>query len=180
MNTEQRPTFLVNNKVYVSAGVLIYTNDEMENYYFLFQRLTNDKRMWTYEDFGGKSQNGDNSIEDVAFRECYEETNKLVFTPEFLKKQLKDRRSVIYQIPECKYMLYIIYVPYDFKENLDLDQFGIKNNDDQPRILEWLSYKSLMELDTTDLQPRFMPTDFKINLPIILARPRMLPDDQYM
>lgn len=180
MSELERPSFLVKNRVYVSAGVLPYTMDMHGNYYFLFQRLTNDDRRWTYEDFGGKSEYGDASIEDVAFRECYEETNFLdAFKPEYLRQQLKDYRSIIYRVQECKYMLYLIYVPMDLKDSLDLSKFGIKNNDEQPRIVEWLSYKSVMELDDLELQPRIMPMDFKNNLALMLAQPVMNPKQKY-
>lgn len=174
-----RPTFSINNRTYVSAGVIPYTMDSQDNYYFLLQHLTSDTRNWSYEDFGGKSQQGDDSIEAVAFRECHEETNfQPVFTSEFLQAQLKDERSMVYSIPECKYMMYLIYVPPSFRD-LDLGQFGTSNNDGQPRVLEWLSYKSLMELDNTKLQPRFVPADFKINLPLILCHYRMFPGEKY-
>lgn len=176
---EKRPTFRVDNHIYVSAGVVPYTVAQ-SNYYFLLQRLTNEDRRWTYEDFGGKSQQEDKSIEDVAFRECHEETNfKPTFTPKYLKQQLEDKRSIIYRIKDCKYMLYMIYVPPELKE-LDLSQFGEQNNDGQPRVLEWLSYKSFMELDDNELQPRFIPAEFKSNLPLLMAKASSSPkDSQY-
>jgi hypothetical protein len=176
----ERPTFLIKNRVYVSAGVLPYTIDSVGTYYFLLQRLTNEDRKWTYEDFGGRSKKEDTCIKDVAFRECHEETNNLEpFTPDFLDRQLKDKRSVIYRINECKYMMYFIYVPPELKEDLDLDKFGIKNDDEQFRVLEWISYKSLMEIDDGEFQPRFMPSEFKYNLPLVLAHPSINARSQY-
>lgn len=176
----ERPTFLVQNRVYVSAGVIPYTMDLQGNYHFLFQRLTNEDRKWTYEDFGGKSEYGDTSIENVAFRECYEETNYHdAFNIDFLHQQLKDNRSIIYRISECKYMLYLIYIPIELKESMELSEFGIKNSDEQPRIVEWLNYKSVMELHDLDLQPRLVPMEFKNNLALMLAQPVMDPEQKY-
>lgn len=177
---QERPCFLIDNRVYVSAGVLPYTVDSKDTYYFLFQRLTNDTRKWTYEDFGGKSMAGDTSISAVAFRECHEETNyRDTFTPAFLESQLQDKRSVIYRISESKYLLYLIYVPPELKDTMNLEQFGTSNNDEQQRVLEWISYKSLMEIDDKDMHPRFIPSDFKCNLPLILAHPTTHSRTQY-
>jgi 8-oxo-dGTP pyrophosphatase MutT (NUDIX family) len=176
---DSRPKFTYKNQIYVSAGVVPYTLDKHGNYYLLLQRLTNDSRQWTYEDFGGKSEEGDQSIEDVAFRECYEETNYIeTFTPQYLKQQLEDSRSVIYRISSCKYMLYLIYVPPELKDTLDLAKFGIENDDKQPRVLEWLSYKSVMELDDEELQPRFNPREFKDNLSLLLSLPIICSDQK--
>jgi 8-oxo-dGTP pyrophosphatase MutT (NUDIX family) len=152
----------------VSAGVIPYTFKD-DTYHFLLQHLTGTQRSWSYEDFGGKSQVGDQNIEDVAFRECHEETNySNYFSPDFLRKQLQHERSVIYQIPECKYMMYFIYVPPEYL-SLDLSQFGSTNNDNQLRILEWITYRTLMEMDGAKMQPRFVPAEFKINLPLVLS-----------
>lgn len=166
---DERPTFMVNNRIYVSAGVIPYTVDSNGNYYFLLQRITSEDRRWTYEDLGGKSQIGDTCIQDVAFRACCEETNTTgPLTEEYLLGQLNDHRSVIYEISDIKYMLYMIYVPSDFKDTADL---SVCSQDRKPCVIEWVSYKSLMELDDAEMHPRLMPSEFKYNLPLILAHP---------
>jgi len=169
------PVFLVKNKLYISAGVIPYTIDTCGNYYFLFQRLTNEHRSWTYQDLGGTSQENDLSIKDVALRAFYEQTNE-TFCTEYLSKQLEDDRSIIYRIPDNRYMLYLIYVPLDLKETLDLSVFTIK----QKSVLEWISYKSLMEVNDSEINHRITPSDFKNNLSLILAHSKMnIPYQKY-
>ncbi len=79
--TDNRPSFRVHNRTYIRAGVLFYTVHENGDIYFMMQKVKGQH--WQYEDFGGKSQEGDLSLKDVAFRECVEELNGLI-TKEFL------------------------------------------------------------------------------------------------
>jgi len=162
-----RSHFYHSHQVFVSAGVIPFTCDAAGKYHFLMQRLTASDRKWTYEDFGGKSQACDQSLQDIAIRECLEETNNTEpFTADFLKCQMADSRSVIYRIPVCKYMLYLVYVPPELLK-LDLTRFGANNDEDQ-RVLEWVSYTTVVGLDDMDLHPR-LGGEFKISLPLILA-----------
>jgi hypothetical protein len=174
----ERPVFLVKNRIYVSAGVLPYTVEEDGTRSFLVQKILDCK--WKYEDFGGKSDIGDTCIEDVAFRECAEEMNNVgPITREYLKSQLKDNRSVIYRIPDDKYMLYIIYVPIDLKNTLNLEIYGNVNDDHTTRKVEWISYKNLIETNDNDLHPRFIPVDFKNNLPLLMSHSLLGGESKY-
>lgn len=173
-----RPIFMVKNRIYVSAGVLPYNIDADGNVSFLVQRLIDGK--WLYEDFGGKSDAGDNCIEDVAFRECVEEMNNVgPITHEFLNQQLGDNRSIIYRIPDDKYMLYFIYVPSNVKSTIDTSIFGNMNDDHTVRKVEWLDYRDLMDLGDDQIHPRLIPGDFKSNLPLILSQGVIEPDKKY-
>lgn len=167
-----RPIFMVRNRIYVSAGTIFYTNDEQGNIKFLIQQLgPGQKNSWKYEDFGGKSEVGDESLHDVAFRECCEEMNfgKPFHTESLLRECLKDKRSIIYTIPEDKYMLYILYINKDTAESLDLDSYGTINNDSTPRRVVWITYKELMELNDSDLHPRLHSNQLKVNLSLTLS-----------
>lgn len=173
-----RPIFMVKNRIYVSAGVLPYNIDKEGNVSFLVQHLMDGK--WLYEDFGGKSDVGDTCIEDVAFRECVEEMNNAgPITADFLRNQLDDKRSVIYRIPDDKYMLYFIYIPSDVKDSINTDIFGDMNDDYTVRKVEWLDYKDLMDLSEDELHPRLIPSDFKNNLPLILSQAVIEPEKKY-
>lgn len=163
----ERPHFYHRHQMFVSAGIIPYTVDNAGKYQFLLQRLTDEDRKWTYEDFGGKSNVCDRSIMDIAIRECYEETNSMEeFNPEFLKQQIADSRTVIYRIPAYKYMLYLTYVPVELL-NLDLSKFGTRNDEDN-RVLEWVSYSTLMGFDDQEFHPR-LGGELKTSLPLILA-----------
>lgn len=180
MMSMSRPSFMVQGRTYVSAGILPYTMDLQGNFHFLFQRLTSEDRRWTYEDFGGKSEAGDTSILNVALREFQEESNGIdTMRPEFLREQLKDNRSIVYKIPESKYILFLIYIPLPHKETMDLSLFGTTNHDGMTRNVEWLSYKSVMELDDHRLHPRFIPIEFKNNLALVLAYTVMCPGQKH-
>jgi hypothetical protein len=162
-----RSHFYHNHQIFVSAGIIPYTCDQSGKYHFMFQRLTSPDRKWTYEDFGGKSQACDQSIQDIAVRECREETNfSEPFTSDFLTNQIADPRTVVYRIPAFKYMLYVVYVPPELLK-LNLAQFGT-SNDEHPRVLEWLSYVTIMAVDDLEFHPR-LGGEFKTSLPLILA-----------
>lgn len=167
----ERPHFFYKNRIYVSAGVIMYTiNPESGNYSFMLQKCARDS--WSFEDFGGKSSPEDKSILDVAIRECREELNfESNITDEFLRNQLEDPRSFEYRVPSCKYILYMIYVPFEFKTSIDTTVFGTHEQlDGIRRDVVWLSYKDLNELPLRELHPRFNQNDeFRLRLPIMLA-----------
>lgn len=172
----ERPVFIEKNRLYVSAGVLLYTKDPQGTCSFMLQKIK-DRGPWTYEDFGGKSDVCDKSIKDTALRECLEELNCLEdsytgpITWQFLETQLADRRSIVYRVPDNKYILYIIYVPYELKSSMNMKDFGTYEIlDGIQRTVTWLSYRDFMELDSKDLHPRFKPTELRDNLALLIAR----------
>lgn len=170
-----RTRFLDKNRVYVSAGVMFYTiHPQTQVCYFMMQKCT--RGTWKLEDFGGKSSVDDTSIKDVAFRECQEELNyKGGIDYEFLQKQLEDSRSITHRTPKNKYLMYLIYMPYEFKTKLNMEEFGdYEELDKIKRQVLWISYKDFMELPMQDIHPRFNPDDdFRNKMPIILAGARL-------
>jgi 8-oxo-dGTP pyrophosphatase MutT (NUDIX family) len=166
-----RPVFTENNRIFVSAGVLLYTKDTQGIYSFMMQK-TQNRGSWIYEDLGGKSDPNDKSIKDVAFRECLEELNfKGGITRDYLEQQLLDPHSITYSVVDNKYMLYIIYVPYEIKAKMNMNEFGDHELlDGVPRTVTWLSYRDFMSLDSKDLHPRFKPDELRDNLPLLIAR----------
>ena len=165
-----RPTFMVGSRPYVSAGVLLYTEDSKGQYHFLIQRT--QRGSWRYEDFGGKSEVGDRSIEDVAIRECLQETNGIC-TPSILQRCMADELSIVYPIPECKYMLYVVYLPSSLAPNpkeyqLRGTPMTYEVHDLVRRDLVWLSYRALAEMPDCDIHPRII--GFKREMPLLLAK----------
>ena len=169
MLMSDRPSFIIDGKVYVSAGVLFYTEDPRGRVYFMMQGTKDAARV---EDFGGKSEKGDASIQDVAFRECMEELNHQGgVTKEFLTEHMQSKRSIEYRIPELKYMLYIVYVPYSFKEGLDVEVFGdYETHDNIDRSVFWITYHDLMKLPSYAIHARLKPDEFKINMSLVIAQ----------
>lgn len=168
--TEDRTAFEIDGRVYVSAGVMFYTIDKDNGIHFLLQELPPERTGRRLEDFGGKSNRDDTSIEDVAFRECQEELNFAngIDTP-FLKKYLDSDMSYVYRIPENKYVLYLIHLPIEFKTSLDLAAFGKKEiHCDVVRKVRWITYYDMMQ-GFRSLHPRLKPEEFRNNLPLILC-----------
>lgn len=166
----ERPVFTVDGKPYISAGVLFYTEDFCGRIHLLMQKVSD--KDWIWSDFGGKSEPEDTCIEDVAFRECQQELNfKAGITTEYLRECLKDKKSTVYRIPELKYMLYVLYLPYSFKETVDVSVFGkTEEFDNIERVVRWISYYDFCKAPHQDIHPRLKPEEFKINLPLIIAK----------
>ena len=159
--TEPRPSFRINNRTYISAGVLFYTVHDNGTIYFMLQKIKG--RPWQYEDFGGKSQLGDQSIKDVAFRECIEELNGLI-TKEFLMS----RPCTEYLVPGNKYIAYLIHLDPSFMSN-DLSVYGDRELLwDIERTVQWITYSDLWNMHQTMIHPRLQP-DFKQWLPLLLV-----------
>lgn len=137
-----RPCFKINNQKYVSAGAMLYTIKDGK-IFFMMQKIAADGKFnctWEWEDFGGKSEKGDRSIKEVAVRECWEELNGKV-EKEFLHKQIADEMSFRCKIPQCKYMLYVIYVPPDYMDRFTTEIFGdMEDLDKVKRTVHWIGY----------------------------------------
>ena len=156
-----RPSFRVNNRTYISAGVLFYTVVDNGDIHFMLQKVKGQS--WQYEDFGGKSQQGDQTIKDVAFRECIEELNGLV-TKEFLL----DRPCTEYLVPGNKYIAYLVHLDASFM-SMDLSVYGDREllwNIE--RTVQWVKYADLWNMHPTMIHPRLQP-DFKQWLPLLLV-----------
>jgi len=158
---EDRPSFRVHNRTYLSAGVMFYCIDSEGIIHFLIQRVKD--KSWIYEDFGGKSQKGDKTIKDVAVRESSEELNG-VFTPEFIQ----GLPCTEYLIPYNKYIAYIAKLDSVYL-NMDLTQFG--NHEllwNLERSVVWVKYEDLWNMHPSLIHPRLQP-NFKYWLPLLLT-----------
>lgn len=111
----ERPHFTIDNRIYVSAGIILYTRKDGQELFLLQQYYDQVTSKWIWEDFGGKSEASDKSIMDVAIRECLEELNSDI-TYDFLSSCIHDKRSIIHKIPESKYMLHVAYIDETYVE----------------------------------------------------------------
>lgn len=178
-NISERPTFIIDGKPYISAGVLFYTEDMCGRIYLLMQKVSN--RDWIWSDFGGKSEPIDKCVEDVAFRECQRGLNfKADITTEYLRELMKSKKSTIYKVSESKYMLYIIYLPYSFKETVDMEIFGkCEEFSNNCRTVRWISYYDFNKAAFQDINPRLKPEEFKTNLPLIISNGMSLENERF-
>lgn len=93
-------TISVNNKTYNSAGVLIITEDDNDNYVVLFKSNTLVNRgpnigNYYYGIAGGGINNKDLDVESAAKRELYEESCKTVIIPEKILSDYKHNNSYV-------------------------------------------------------------------------------------
>jgi 8-oxo-dGTP pyrophosphatase MutT (NUDIX family) len=157
-----RPCFELNGYPVVSAGVLPYVR-ENGNILFMVQKIERSKTYnWDYEDFGGKSDETDKSIKDVAYRECAEELNRAAgFTEEFLYSL---EQSDVIVVPNSKYALHLVKLPH---RNFDVKEFGTTEIlTGIKREVVWLSYKEFME---ASLHPRLITKELCVLIPLTLA-----------
>ena len=151
----ERPCFYINNKPYLSAGVLFYSLDQQGNIYFMLQHVK--EKPWKYEDFGGKSQNGDQTIMDVAIRECCEELNE-IFDKSFFMK----RECIQYLIPDSKYVLYLFSLDPEYI-NCNTQHFGNHETlTGVKRDVVWLTYRELVEHRA--IHPRLVDLKYEVSL----------------
>jgi 8-oxo-dGTP pyrophosphatase MutT (NUDIX family) len=163
MSDNDRPTFSIDGKPYVSAGVLIYTV-RYPTIYFLMQKVDDprwnkyDTLSWEWEDMGGKSDKADQTIQDVAFRECQEETNGVI-TRSQLVEFTKDARSFEYCVHESKYMLHVLYVDPVKLDEWGVELFGtVEQHTGIQRTIQWTTYANLqIYYNTGILHPRLAP-----------------------
>ena len=95
-----RPTFYFNNKKYNeirAGGIILYKIENNQKQFLMIKK--GDK----YEDFGGKTDIDDNTIEETVSREADEESNGIFRKLDIIKKIKKIKP--IY----CKQSKYIIY-----------------------------------------------------------------------
>jgi 8-oxo-dGTP pyrophosphatase MutT (NUDIX family) len=102
-----RPRFTVEGHSYVSAGIIPITLSN-DTYYYLMS-FRHDKQC--LEDFGGKSDPGDETLVNVALREYAEETGGH-------HPVSGDDIVAHIPVPEAKYMIYLAEVDWDVTSEL--------------------------------------------------------------
>ena len=133
-NKEDRPTFYYNNDPDLqirAGGAIFYKVDE--NNVVQFMMMFSRGR---YEDFGGKTDLKDKSINHTIAREVDEESNG-VFKKKDILKRIKNINPCYTRT--SKYQIYFIKLT-DEEANMDVSVFGDKElHDDIPRTVEYIS-----------------------------------------
>ena len=147
---DDRPTFYYENKENneIRAGGIIYFryNSKINDVEFLMIKC-NDK----YEDFGGKTDKIDMSIEETVAREAEEESNN-IFKKENTMNSI-GKCKIVYT-RNSKYIVYLIKTNEDYK----CEEFGDKEiYENIPRTVEWISSSKLLD-------PEFINTKLHIRL----------------
>lgn len=119
----------IEKQIVTSGGVLIYRFGELG----MELLLVNSRG--GFEDFGGKIDGNDKSIQKTVARETYEESNKLIN-----KKQLESRLDsapYIY-VKNSKYVCFIVEATYEESqlESSDFGNFEIYENIE--RTVKWI------------------------------------------
>ncbi len=134
----KRPTFYYkNNKdCHIRAGGLIlYRQEDDENE----PKVLMIKAWGKYEDFGGKTDIVDESIEETICREADEESNGILPMNEMLDL-IKNEEPVYYH--KSKYMVYIVKTNKSYKSE-DFGDWEI--HDGIPRTVEWIKLSQLLD-----------------------------------
>ena len=132
-----RPTFLYKSNDVRAAGVLLYKYTKSGPEFLMIKNTSNLNKF--YEDFGGKTDQGDKSFIDTVIREAEEESNYEIKKDD-IRTLIEDSEPLYFK--SAKYILYIIKAPKDYVPN----DFGTKEiYEDIPRIVEWVPYSRLTD-----------------------------------
>jgi 8-oxo-dGTP pyrophosphatase MutT (NUDIX family) len=167
--------FIIGKNAYVSAGVIFCRYINGSPHYLLIKR-TGDVR-FRFEDLGGKIDDEDEDLIDLAAREAAEECNAALVPRDLNEitkvrtlydKALNDSISYIKQLvtyykvkpllfPEIKYAVYVIPLPDD----MEMQDFGeveivhdVENNSPIKRTLNWYSDYQLKKINIREFNPR--------------------------
>lgn len=124
----KRPHFIVDNKVVTAAGCLIYKRTP--EIHVLLIRYANPR--WPLlDDFGGKVDVDDTSVDETIVRELSEETNNII-------TKIPGNYVDFYN-PTSKYLCRVVEVSSDFYE--DTSVFGDRETKDNiPRTVAWYKW----------------------------------------
>ncbi len=133
-----RPTFFYKNNPNLeirAGGLLLYRYEtDMDEPEFLMI-----KAWGKYEDFGGRTDMIDNSIEDTICREADEESNGILPMKDML--QLIENKEPAY-CPKSKYMVYVVKI----NQKYDPTTFGDwEIHDGIPRTVEWIKLSQILD-----------------------------------
>jgi hypothetical protein len=131
-----RPTFYYDDKHEIRAGgLLLYRYDDgMEEPEFLMI-----KTRGKYEDFGGRTDPIDKSIDDTICREADEESNGILKMDEV--RELINGHQPIYT-SESKYLIYIVKTPTKYNP---VDFGTMELHDGISRTVEWIKLSKLLD-----------------------------------
>jgi hypothetical protein len=167
--------FIIGKHAYVSAGIVFCRHIDGVLHYLLIKRAGDSR--FVFEDLGGKIDDKDETLIDLAAREAAEECNAalinrnleeitkvrslydqaLTYSIDYIKKlvTLYDVKPMLF--PECKYAIYIIPLPNDST----MQDFGDveivhdpTNNFAIERTLSWYNQYQLRRINIRDFNPR--------------------------
>jgi 8-oxo-dGTP pyrophosphatase MutT (NUDIX family) len=160
--------FLYNSNIYFNkqvkaSGILFYTIKNDEKYYLMTE--TNN----LLSDIGGKIEQTDLNILDIAIREFCEEINASLFEKvennikektleliNYLKINIKIEKE--YYIPKSKYLIFIAYLPSEIMDlhNTDSNFFGnLEIAENRIRNIFWINKNKIFEYKTQNrVHPR--------------------------
>jgi len=144
------------NKPVKASGILFYTIKNKKKYFLMTE--TNN----LLSDIGGKIEENDSNILDIAIREFCEEINASLFEKvennikektleliNYLKNNIKIEKE--YYIPKSKYMIFIAYLPPEIMDlhNTDLNFFGnLEIAENRVRNIFWKNKNKILEYKT--------------------------------
>lgn len=134
-----RPTFAYrgDNEKPIRAGGVIFFRRVGKSVQLLMIKCRNKSGKMEYEDFGGRTEKGDSSIEETVAREVDEESNG-IFSRDDIQKQLLTATSKYNLI--SKYCLYLL----ELTEYIDPKEFGdIEIYEQIPRTVEWVNLNKI-------------------------------------
>lgn len=167
--------FIIGKHAYVSAGIIFYKYVQGVRHYLLIKR-GGDSR-FTFEDLGGKIDDLDEDLTDLAAREAAEECNAAFASRDldaiskvrtlydkavtesikYIKKLISFYNVEPLLFPEIKYAIYVIPLP----DNKEIDDFGDVEivhdpecNSPIKRTLNWYTEYQLNQIDIRDFNPR--------------------------
>ena len=151
----RRPTFLYEDQPVRAAGVLFYTIIDNQVELLMY----NDDYNY-YQDFGGKTSLDDFNYENTAFRECEEETNRII-TQKMLVEQYTNNLNIFKTLYNNKYVVFCIRLDNYFINNMDLNNTSIFGDleifDNIPRTVHWIKFK---DIDDYNIHARLKFNDF--------------------
>jgi 8-oxo-dGTP pyrophosphatase MutT (NUDIX family) len=167
--------FIIGKHSYVSAGIIFCRYINGIPHYLLIKR--SDDSRFMFEDLGGKIDDEDEDLIDLAAREAAEECNAAL-VPRDLDEITKVRTLYdqalndsinyikalisVYGIqpllfPQIKYAIYVIPLP----DNMIMQDFGdveivhdVENNSPIKRTLNWYNEYQLRRINIRDFNPR--------------------------
>jgi hypothetical protein len=137
--SNKRKTFYFNDdkeKPITAGGVILYKIENDKIYLLLIDSRGN------YEDFGGRSDDTDETIFDVVSREAHEESN-YILNKDTIKERLMTAKSAY--TSHSKYIIYVINANNE-ESKLTSKIFGEKEiHDNIPRKVKWVPMEVFMK-----------------------------------
>jgi hypothetical protein len=133
-----QPVFYYKNEKQseIKAGGVVFYYYDRKNNELKFLLIKNREK---YEDFGGKTDPLDKTIEETIAREVEEESNE-IFTKTNIIKRIENKNPLYTK--NSKYLLY--FCRLKSSENYNPSIFGTKEiYENIPRTVEWISYDKL-------------------------------------